>query len=97
MVAQEGAVTRMDVSLHQEFDARVVGLRPWGLEVEFAHGVRGLIDNTKHGAWASGDPSPAVGATLRVVVLDNQRDPVRLSALDEDLEIARRKRGVVDG
>ncbi|MFJ2721824.1 hypothetical protein [Streptomyces sp. NPDC087437] len=82
----------MDVPLHEEFDVTVVAVRPWGLEVEFYDGTRGLIDNTKDRAWTSGDHPSAVGSILRVVVIDDQRHPVRLSALEVDLEIARRKR-----
>jgi hypothetical protein len=82
----------MKVRLHQELNAAVVGIRPWGLDVELECGVRGLIDNTKDPAWRSGERSSVVGKVLRVVVIDDQRDPVRLSALDVDLEIARTER-----
>lgn len=87
----------MGVALHHEFSVTVVGVRPWGLEVEFENGMRGLVDNTKDPAWPSGDRSSIVGKTLLVVVIDDQRDPVRLSALDVDLDIARRKRSAMGG
>jgi hypothetical protein len=82
----------MSVRLHQELNAIVVANLPWGLEVELAGGVRGLIDNTKDPAWNSGERSSILGKALRVVVIDDLRDPVRLSALGMDLEIARTKR-----
>ncbi|BFU41824.1 hypothetical protein [Krasilnikovia sp. MM14-A1004] len=87
----------MVLRLHQEFDGAVVAVHPWGLEVEFEGGTRGLIDNTKDPAWPSGDRSSIVGEVLHVVVIDDQRDPVRLSALDVDLEIARTMRPEVGG
>lgn len=85
-------MTDMGFLLHQEADVTVVAVRPWGLEVESRDGTRGLIDNTKDPEWPSGDRSDIVGREFHVVVLDDQRDPVRLSALDLDLEIARRLR-----
>jgi hypothetical protein len=85
----------MEVRLHQEFEVAVVAVRAWGLEVAFENGARGLIDNTKDPAWPSGDRSSIVGKKRHVVVIDDRRDPVRLSALDVDLEIARTKRSVI--
>lgn len=79
----------MSVRLHQELNATVIGILPWGLEVELECGARGLIDNTKDPAWDSGERSSVLGKVLRVVVIDDLRDPVRLSALEVDLEIAR--------
>ncbi|WP_189278855.1 hypothetical protein [Kitasatospora griseola] len=87
----------MDVPLHHEFDVTVVAVRPWGLEVEFQDGTPGLIDNTKDPAWPSGDRVSVVGTALHVVVIDDQRDPVRLSALSVDFEIARTKRSATSG
>ncbi|KOT89993.1 hypothetical protein ADK86_27320 [Streptomyces sp. NRRL F-5755] len=82
---------------NHEADVTVVAVRPWGLEVESREGTRGLIDNTKDPEWPSGDRSDIVGRRLHVVVLDDRRDPVRLSALDVDLKIARGLRGVAEG
>lgn len=86
-------MTGMGFVRHHETVVTVVGVRPWGLDVESRDGARGLVDNTKDPGWPSGDRSDIVGRKLHVVVLDDQRDPVRLSALDVDLEIARRLRG----
>ncbi|GGY10803.1 hypothetical protein [Streptomyces djakartensis] len=82
----------MDYHLHHEVDVTVVAARPWGLEVESGHGSRGFIDNTKSPAWPSGDQQALVGTVLRAVVIDDRRDPVRLSTLDTDIRIAREKR-----
>ncbi|MFC8914838.1 hypothetical protein ACFT5C_03615 [Streptomyces sp. NPDC057116] len=83
----------MDHLLHHEIDVTVVAARPWGLEVVSGRGARGFIDTTKSPAWPSGAHQDLVGATLRAVVIDDQRDPVRLSTLDADMRIAREKRG----
>lgn len=87
----------MDVPLHHEFDVTVVAVRPWGLEVEFQDGTPGLIDNTKNPAWPSGDQASIIGGILHVVVIDDQRELVRLSSLDTDVEIARTKRSAANG
>jgi hypothetical protein len=48
----------------------------------------------RHPSWWDGNvPPPKVGDELRVVVLDADRDPPRLSALRRDIDIARRLRG----
>ncbi|MEU5671160.1 hypothetical protein ACGF3C_09520 [Micromonospora sp. NPDC047762] len=36
----------MEILLNQEFDVTVKAIRPWGIEVEFPGGIRGVIDNT---------------------------------------------------
>jgi hypothetical protein len=82
----------MDPILHQEYDVVVVATRPWGLEVEFWDGTPGLIDNTKDPDWPAGDRNAIVGKTIRTTVVDDERVPVRLSALGVDLDIARAKR-----
>ncbi|MFI6055919.1 hypothetical protein ACIBCO_38320 [Streptomyces violascens] len=87
----------MHIRLHQEFDVIVVKVQPWGLEVEFENGTRGLIDNMKDPTWPSGERSSIIGETITVVVLDDQREPVRLSALDADLNVARMKRSGTNG
>ncbi|MFD5320128.1 hypothetical protein [Streptomyces sp. NPDC127098] len=80
------------VSLHQELDAIVTEIAPWGVLVDLAGRTAGLIDNTKLPAWLDDEPFPEIGDTVHVVVLDDTRDPVRVSALPADLEIARRLR-----
>ncbi|MEV4440085.1 hypothetical protein AB0K09_13835 [Streptomyces sp. NPDC049577] len=74
--------------LHQEFDVVVIAVRPWGLEVELQGGTHGLIDNTKDPSWPSGERA-LVGSRLCAAVVDDQRAPMRLSALDVDLGVAR--------
>lgn len=65
---------------------------PVGLQVESGDGARGFIDDTKSPAWPSGDQQALVGTVLRAVVIDDRRDPVRLSTVDTDMRIAREKR-----
>ncbi|MBB5122732.1 hypothetical protein AF335_05045 [Streptomyces eurocidicus] len=86
----------MNILLHQEIDVTVVAIRPWGLEVEAQDGTQGLIDKTKDPAWRSSDRVAIVGDILHAVVIDDERDPIRLSALDVDLNIARMKRSAKD-
>ncbi|TDC24640.1 hypothetical protein E1265_09090 [Streptomyces sp. 8K308] len=81
------------VSVHQEFDATVTEIAPWGVLVDLGGGVAGLIDNLKLPEWLDDEPLPEVGSVVHVVVLDDARDPVRVSALASDLEIARGHRG----
>lgn len=82
------------VSDHEEYDARVEQVVPWGVVVDLGDG-RGtaLVDNTKVPAWRADEPMPEVGGALHVVVLDADRSPPRVSALPVDWEIARRLRG----
>ncbi|MEV3926637.1 hypothetical protein [Actinomadura coerulea] len=75
--------------LHEEFDVKVVGSRPWGVEVEFPDGTRGLVDILKNPKWLTGDSGPNVGEVIRVAVIDDTRSPIRVSALAEDIAIAR--------
>ncbi|WP_338674131.1 hypothetical protein V1460_14475 [Streptomyces sp. SCSIO 30461] len=79
----------MPSTLHREYDVRVVAVRPWGLDVVLPDGTAGLIDNTKDPRWPDNDQEAAVGTVLRAVVLDDERSPVRMSALDDDRAIAR--------
>ncbi|MEU5084731.1 MULTISPECIES: hypothetical protein [Streptomyces] len=83
----------MPSTLHQEYDVRVLAVRPWGLDVVLPDGTAGLIDNTKDPRWPDGDQQAAVGTVVRAVVLDDERDPVRMSALDDDRAVARTLRG----
>ncbi|MCX5377975.1 hypothetical protein [Streptomyces sp. NBC_00091] len=82
----------MNFRLHHEVDVTVVAAQPWGLDVESQDGTPGFVDQTKSPAWPSGDQDALVGTVLHAVVVDDRRNPVRLSALDTDLEIARQKR-----
>ncbi|MFB7601132.1 hypothetical protein [Streptomyces sp. NPDC056160] len=86
----------MPSTLHQEYDVRVLVVRPWGLDVVLPDGTAGLIDNTKDPRWPGGDQQAAVGTLVRAVVLDDERDPVRMSALDDDLAVARALRGAAE-
>ncbi|MFI1780054.1 hypothetical protein [Streptomyces rubiginosohelvolus] len=59
-----------------------------------ADGVKGFIDQVKHPSWWSEDVQPPqVSDRLHTVVLDDTRDPPRLSALQSDIDIARALRG----
>ncbi|WP_424568919.1 hypothetical protein [Streptomyces sp. CH-036] len=59
-----------------------------------ADGITGFIDQVKHPSWWSeGVQPPQVGDRLHTVVLDDTRDPPRLSALQSDIETARVLRG----
>lgn len=80
------------VVVHEELVVRVVAVRPWGVEVVTYGGERGTVDVTKHpGLIGEGTP-PQEGDSLTVVVLDDEREPFRASALADDAEIARRLR-----
>ncbi|MYQ38416.1 hypothetical protein GTW61_09235 [Streptomyces sp. SID4921] len=77
----------------QEADVVVTAVASVGSSVEVAGvDVAGFIDQVKHPSWWSAEvPRPRVGDQLHVVVLDDSRDPVRLSALRSDIESARRR------
>ncbi|MET9959568.1 hypothetical protein ABZ128_10895 [Streptomyces sp. NPDC006326] len=75
----------------------VVAVAPVGakVEVDGQEDVFGFIDQVKHPSWwdASVAP-PRAGDKLHVCVLDPTREPYpRLSALQDDIDIARRLRG----
>ncbi|MFH9615837.1 hypothetical protein [Streptomyces pratensis] len=78
----------------QEADAVVTAVASVGSSVEVAGAaVAGFVDQVKHTSWWSEEvPAPQVGDQLHVVVLDDSRDPVRLSTLRSDIEIARTSR-----
>jgi hypothetical protein len=79
---------------HQELDVTVVAVAPVGAKVD-ADGETGFIDQVKHPSWWDQSIAPPqVGDRLHVVVLDASREPPRLSALQRDIEIARRFRDV---
>ncbi|WP_369204191.1 hypothetical protein [Streptomyces sp. PU-14G] len=78
---------------HQECIARIVAVAPVGAAVE-VEGVAGFVDQVKHPSWSDESVTPPhVGDELRVVVLDADREPPRLSALQQDIDTARRLRG----
>lgn len=87
----------MRVHDHQELDVTVVAVAPVGakVEVDGHEGVFGFIDQVKHPSWwDEGVAPPRPGDRLRVCVLDATREPYpRLSALRDDIDIARRLRG----
>ncbi|GAA2625150.1 hypothetical protein [Streptomyces axinellae] len=77
---------------HQERTARVLGVAPVGARVD-VDGVPGFLDQAKHPSWRDPNaPPPEVGDELHVVVLDADREPPRLSALQQDIDNARRLR-----
>ena len=82
----------MENMLHREFDVVVGAAHPWGIEVRFEDGAAGLIDNTKNPFWLVEGVELSIGNIIHVVVLDDARDPVRVSALQVDIDIARVRR-----
>ncbi|WP_078585304.1 MULTISPECIES: hypothetical protein [Streptomyces] len=73
----------------EEVDVVITAVAPVGSQV-CADGITGFIDQVKHPSWWSGDVAPPqVGDQLHAVVLDETRNPPRLSALQRDIEIAR--------
>ena len=72
-----------DLVLHGEYLVTVVGIHPWGVVAETHAGERVVIDVAKVGA-----SSVRPGAIVRVVVLDDARQPARVSADETDLRIA---------
>ncbi|BFO15819.1 hypothetical protein SHKM778_22070 [Streptomyces sp. KM77-8] len=84
----------MKVSEHQEFDVTVTVVAPVGSRVAIDGGGIGFIDQAMHPSWWDESVAPPqVGDRLHVVVLDPDREPPRLSALQRDMDIARRLRG----
>ncbi|WP_369206043.1 hypothetical protein [Streptomyces sp. PU-14G] len=74
---------------HQECVAKVVGVAPVGAAVE-VEGVAGFVDQVKHPSWWDREVAPPqIGDELHAVVLDADREPPRLSALQQDLDRAR--------
>ncbi|MFI8266341.1 MULTISPECIES: hypothetical protein [unclassified Streptomyces] len=82
---------------HQELGVTVVAVAPVGSKVEVAGhaGAYGFIDQAKHPSWWDADVArPSAGDELHVCVLDATREPYpRFSALQDDIDIARRLRG----
>ncbi|WP_210770955.1 hypothetical protein [Streptomyces albidus (ex Kaewkla and Franco 2022)] len=69
----------------------ITRILPYGSFVDITEIHReGFIDQTKHPSWWDEEvPLPAVGDSLHVVVLDETREPPRLSALQKDIDISR--------
>ncbi|MBT2401876.1 hypothetical protein [Streptomyces sp. ISL-100] len=83
----------MTFSDHQELDVTVVAVAPVGARVEVG-GVAGFIDQVMHASWWDESVAPPrIGDEIHVVVLDADREPPRMSALQRDIEIAQRLRG----
>ncbi len=82
---------------HQEFEVTVVVVAPVGAKVgvDAPDGVFGFIDQVKQPAWWDENAAPPrAGDKLHVCVPDATREPFpRLSALRNDIDIARRLRG----
>ncbi|MGW3357323.1 hypothetical protein ACWDFL_18160 [Streptomyces bungoensis] len=81
---------------HQELDVTVVAVAPVGTKVQVngTGGETGFIDHVKHPSWWDENTAlPQNGDELHVVVLDADRRPPRFSALQKDIDIARRLRG----
>ncbi|MFJ9713390.1 hypothetical protein [Streptomyces sp. NPDC101234] len=76
---------------HEEFDVTITLVSPVGVMVDMGD-AEGFIDLRKHPSWWGDADSPKIGDRLHVVVLDDSRTPPRLSALKDDIEIARRIR-----
>ncbi|MCX4787613.1 MULTISPECIES: hypothetical protein [unclassified Streptomyces] len=82
----------MTFHAHQELDVTVVAVAPVGAEVD-VDGEIGFIDQVKHPSWWDESTAPPqAGDRLHVVVLDASREPPRFSALQRDIDIARRLR-----
>lgn len=77
----------MRVRLHSEHVGVVVERLPWGVLVRLVDGTDVLVDTTK-----LGDVATTSGTEVRVVILDDERAPVRGSLLAVDLDIGRRLR-----
>ena len=75
------------IDLHSEHDGVVLAIHPWGADVETSGGVGVFVDHAKVGSQVID-----VGSHVRVVILDETRDPARGSMLGSDFEIARRLR-----
>lgn len=78
--------------LHEELAGSVIEIDDWGFLVRLSGGQVGFLDQTKAPARIGEGPPLRVGDEITVAVLDDQRSPCRLSALTEDIEIARSRR-----
>jgi hypothetical protein len=81
----------------KEFDilsVRVVGVAPWGIYVQPEGGSLAspaFIDKFKILQWIEYEEFPSLGSTLLATVIDVDRDPIRMSSLDSDVEVARER------
>lgn len=81
----------------KEFDilsVRVVGVAPWGIYVQPEGGSLAnpaFIDKFKLLQWLERKQFPSLGSTLLATVIDVDRDPIRMSSLSSDVEIARER------
>ncbi|MGW8487304.1 hypothetical protein [Streptomyces sp. NPDC055886] len=74
----------------EEVDVVITRVSRVGSQACDADGITGFIDQVKHPSWWSQDAAPPqVGDRLHAVVLDDTRNPLRLSALHSDIDIAR--------
>ncbi|MFJ9661485.1 hypothetical protein ACIRPR_26405 [Streptomyces griseoflavus] len=68
----------------------VIAVASVGSRVAVDGGGFGFIDQVKHPSWWDEKvAAPQVGDRLHVVVLDAEREPPRLSALQSDIDVAR--------
>ncbi|MEU8265498.1 hypothetical protein AB0C02_33510 [Micromonospora sp. NPDC048999] len=74
---------------HEELDAEVIAIRPWGYVLDVGDGMKASMDNTKTLHWKGLSEPLELGNRVRVVVLDDTRTPCRVSALPEDFHIAK--------
>lgn len=77
----------MKVRVHEEHAVTVVRRVPWGIFVALADGTEVFVD-----AMKVGHLDDQAGDRSIVVIVDDERQPLRGSLLDEDREIARRHR-----
>ena len=70
----------------------VVGIHAWGHDIGLTDGAPAYLDKIK-AERCDGEERISVGAQVLAVVLDDQRSPIRLSQLSDDIDIARRLRG----
>lgn len=81
----------------EEFDilmVRVIDVAPWGISVQSDADPLGsvaFIDKFKLPQWLEGERFPPLGAVLLATVIDPDREPIRMSALDLDIEIAKER------
>ncbi|SDI02567.1 hypothetical protein SAMN05421505_1315 [Sinosporangium album] len=81
----------------KEFDilaVRVINKAPWGISVQSDADPlenSAFIDKFKLAQWLESEEFPPLDTVLIATVIDASRDPARMSALDLDIEIARRR------
>ncbi len=75
--------------LDDEVAGTVSHVEPWGFLLDLEGGGMAFLDNTKTPSWRTGGEAPKIGDRFHVVVVDDARSPCRVSALAEDIQIAR--------